>query len=78
LQQLRGALLSYAHIDVVQFEGLSESRRGVFATGMAIVLALFDVLNIERMQLSKGALREGLINELVTASVPTHAHQPSA
>lgn len=66
LQHLRTALLNYQQIDAVQFEGLSESRRGVFATGLAIVLALFEVLDIECMQLSKGALREGLINELLS------------
>lgn len=70
LQQLRAALLGYRQIDAVQFEGLSESRRGVFATGLAIVLALFEVLGIERMQLSKGALREGLIAELVAVAAP--------
>lgn len=68
LQHLRTALLSYQQIDAVQFEGLSESRRGVFATGLAIVLALFEVLGIECMQLSKGALREGLITELLAAA----------
>lgn len=75
LQQLRTALLGYDRIDAVQFEGLSESRRGVFATGLAIVMALFEVLDIDCMQLSKGALREGLINELVAESPPVRASQ---
>jgi len=69
LLQLRQALLAYDRIEAVRFEGLSESRRGVFATGLTIVLALFDVFGIERMQLSKGALREGLIAELLACSV---------
>lgn len=76
LQHLRAALLSYQQIDAVQFEGLSESRRGVFATGLAIVLALFEVLGIECMQLSKGALREGLITELLAASRVARGHVP--
>jgi exopolyphosphatase/guanosine-5'-triphosphate,3'-diphosphate pyrophosphatase len=67
LMHLQQALLAYDTIDSVSFEGLSESRRGVFATGLTIVLALFDVFDIEQMQLSKGALREGLINELAAA-----------
>ena len=69
LLQLQHALLAYDSIDAVQFEGLSESRRGVFATGLTIVLALFEVFGIDHMQLSKGALREGLINELAATSI---------
>ncbi|MET0379278.1 MAG: hypothetical protein ABW049_09840 [Spongiibacteraceae bacterium] len=73
LQHLRAAVLNYPLIDAVQFEGLSESRRGVFATGLAIVLALFEALGIDHMQLSKGALREGLIAELMAESQPQTA-----
>jgi exopolyphosphatase/guanosine-5'-triphosphate,3'-diphosphate pyrophosphatase len=67
LARLQQALVAYDRIDAVQFEGLSESRRGVFATGLTIVLALFDVFGIDTMQLSRGALREGLITELLEA-----------
>lgn len=69
LMHLQQALLAYDAIDAVHFEGLSESRRGVFATGLTIVLALFDVFDIDSMQLSKGALREGLINELAATPI---------
>ena len=71
LMHLQQALLAYDTIEAVNFEGLSESRRGVFATGLTIVLALFEVFDIDRMHLSKGALREGLINEL--SAVPIAA-----
>lgn len=75
LDRLRHALLGFARIDAVQFEGLSESRRGVFASGLAIVAALFEVFDIDGMQLSGGALREGLIAELIT--VPAAARHSS-
>jgi len=42
--------------------GLAESRQPVFASGLAILIALFESLNIQSMQLSNGALREGLIS----------------
>lgn len=67
LAQLEQALLAYEHIDTVHFEGLSESRRGVFATGLTIALAVFDVFGIQQMLPSNGALREGLIAELLTS-----------
>lgn len=47
-----------AHLDI---EGLSDSRRQVFHSGLAILIALFEELNIEQMQIAGGALREGLL-----------------
>ncbi|MCR8922208.1 Ppx/GppA family phosphatase [Dasania sp. GY-MA-18] len=54
-------LLTFEHLDAVSFQGLKEDRRQVFASGLAITMALFDALNIERMSLSDGALREGVL-----------------
>jgi exopolyphosphatase/guanosine-5'-triphosphate,3'-diphosphate pyrophosphatase len=65
LAPLRAALLRFGHVDAVRFAGLSESRRGVFASGLAIVEALFDTLGIERMALSQAALREGVVMDLL-------------
>jgi len=67
LAPLREAVLAFDRIDAVCFQGLSESRRSLFATGLAIVQALFDTLNIEQMELSEAALREGLVETLLEA-----------
>ena len=48
----------------MRFEGLSENRCRLLATGLAIALALFDTLAIERMVPSSAALREGVVEEL--------------
>lgn len=60
LEVLRSALLAFDSIDAIQFRGLSEDRRSIFASGVAIVSALFDALAIDHMQLSSAGLREGL------------------
>jgi exopolyphosphatase/guanosine-5'-triphosphate,3'-diphosphate pyrophosphatase len=65
LLQLQDALLQFQLLDNVRFYGLSERRRSVFATGVAIVRALFDTLAIETMTLSQAALREGLVVDLL-------------
>lgn len=49
------------HIDSLSIEGLSESRRAIFPSGLCILIALFEQLKIQEMQISGGALREGLI-----------------
>ena len=63
---LEQALLKFDTIAAVNFQGLSESRRSVFATGLAITLGLFDSLPIEHMSLSSAALREGVAHQLLS------------
>lgn len=45
--------------------GVRADRQEVFAGGLSIVLALFENLGIEVMEVSDGALREGLLLDLV-------------
>lgn len=65
LKKLRRALVSAGHIDAVELEGLSDERRPVFAGGVAVMSAVFKALDIDHMQVSDLALREGLLYELV-------------
>ncbi len=61
LRSLVENLSLFSSIGEVRYQGLAEDRRSIFASGVAIVLALFDVLNIDTMQLSPRGLREGII-----------------
>ncbi len=45
-------------------EGLSSRRRPVFIGGLAIIKALFDSLDLQTIQASSGALREGIVYDL--------------
>ena len=65
LKKLRRALVGAGHIDNVRLDGLSDDRRPVFAGGVAVLSAVFKALDIEQMQVSDLALREGLLYELV-------------
>lgn len=65
LLKLKKALLGFEKLEEVKFNGLKENRRTVFASGIAIVLALFDSLEIEFMSISSGALREGVLYDLI-------------
>jgi exopolyphosphatase / guanosine-5'-triphosphate,3'-diphosphate pyrophosphatase len=46
-------------VSKLELAGLSEDRKPVFPGGVAILLAIFEALGIETMQVSDGALREG-------------------
>jgi exopolyphosphatase/guanosine-5'-triphosphate,3'-diphosphate pyrophosphatase len=65
LKKIRRALIAVDHIDKLHLDGLSDDRRPVFAGGVAVLSAVFKALDIEHMQVSELALREGLLYELV-------------
>ncbi|HEY9198357.1 MAG TPA: exopolyphosphatase [Gammaproteobacteria bacterium] len=65
LRKLRKALLDAGQIDKVKYKGLPDDRRIVLAGGVAILHAAFEALGIERMLIAQGALREGLLYDLL-------------
>lgn len=65
LRQLRNALVQAKDTKKLQLPGLSADRAAVLPGGLAIMTAAFDVLNIERMTPASGALREGVLYELL-------------
>lgn len=65
LDKLRSLILSYSHVDELDIEGLKLERKSVLPSGVAILLAVFDALGIERMEYSDGALREGVLYDVL-------------
>ena len=49
----------------MSFDGLKEDRRTVLPAGLAILYAVFDVLAIDKLSYSDGALREGVMYDLL-------------
>ena len=65
LRALRDALIASGSIDNIQLKGLPDGRMPVIAGGTAIMVAVFEALRFDRMVVSNGALREGLLSEIV-------------
>ena len=65
LQEIKQALIECKSIDHVILEGLRADRTPVLASGLCILIALFDCLEIKELRLSTGALREGLLHKLL-------------
>ena len=65
LQELKSALILCKSIDNISFDGLRADRTPVLASGLSILIALFNCLNIKELRLSTGALREGLLFEML-------------
>ena len=68
LRRLVRDLQGFRRLDSVTFVGLPEDRQSIFASGLAIVLALFDALNIEQMTVSERGLREGILERCYLAA----------
>ncbi len=65
LKQLVQAIKKTDHIDKIQFDGLSEKRAPVFVGGVVVLYSIFKALKLEHMEVSEGALREGLLHDLL-------------
>lgn len=65
LKELKKALLDAEHLDKLELNGLSDSRKPVLPGGVAILRAIFSALKIDSMRVADGALREGLLFDLV-------------
>lgn len=66
LQEIKQALIAYKTIDNIAFEGLRADRAPVLASGLSILISLFDCFQIKELTLSTGALREGLLFEMLS------------
>jgi exopolyphosphatase/guanosine-5'-triphosphate,3'-diphosphate pyrophosphatase len=65
LEKLKDKLLKYKHVTEMEFDGLKEDRRAVLPAGIAILYAVFDVLGLDKLVYSDGALREGVMYDLL-------------
>ena len=65
LKTLTKKALQFSHWRHLSFEGLLAERKNIFVPGLAILNALFDNLNIELMYISQGALREGVLYDML-------------
>lgn len=65
LKRLRKKILQFSHIDEVNLAGVKPERRQVFIGGLAIICAIFDTFNVDELNYSDGALREGTLWDLI-------------
>jgi exopolyphosphatase/guanosine-5'-triphosphate,3'-diphosphate pyrophosphatase len=53
------------HIEAIPFTTVTEDRRNVFSGGVAILSAVFSQLKLRQMRWSEGAMREGLLYDMI-------------
>jgi len=74
LQEIKQSLIDCKNIEAITddnlaFKGLRTDRIPVLASGLSILIALFNCLEIKELGLSSGALREGLLFNMLPNSI---------
>jgi exopolyphosphatase / guanosine-5'-triphosphate,3'-diphosphate pyrophosphatase len=65
LEWLREKLIDAGELKKVSIDGLREDRVPVIAGGAAIMSAIFDELDLDQMTVAEGALRDGVLWDLL-------------
>jgi exopolyphosphatase/guanosine-5'-triphosphate,3'-diphosphate pyrophosphatase len=65
LQRLKNLLLKQEEADPDRIAGLRPNRAPVLPGGLAIMVAVFDALGLESVRVSEGALRHGVLYDLL-------------
>ena len=70
LDWLQERLLRAQSADRIRLDGLKDERRAVIGGGISVLRAVFDLLQIEQMQVAQGALRQGALYDLLDREQP--------
>ena len=65
LDWLKEKLVKAESADSLRLEGVKEDRKPVIGGGLAVLCALFDLMQITSMQSAQGALRHGVLYDLL-------------
>jgi len=77
MERLREYLYGAPHFDQLDLRGLAEDRRPIFVGGAVVLWAVFDLLDVDRMDVSDQALREGVLYDLIGRIEHTDVRQKS-
>ena len=65
LDWLMDRLVRAQSVDRLKMDGMKEDRRAVIGGGVSVLRAVFDLLGIDQMQAAQGALRHGVLYDLI-------------
>ena len=68
LPQVRDRLLMASNISDIELPGLSSDRRPIIAGGVLVLEAAFEALGLQRLMVSKAAMREGILYDMLGRS----------
>jgi exopolyphosphatase/guanosine-5'-triphosphate,3'-diphosphate pyrophosphatase len=75
LERLVDAVVCAGHTRALRFAAVTEDRRPVFPGGLAILAEVFAVLGLTEMRIADGALREGLLYDMIGRNTDEDARE---
>lgn len=70
LQWIQQKLLKARNAKSISLNGMREDRRAVIGGGVSVLLAIFDLLKMKHMHVATGALRQGVLYDLIDREQP--------
>ena len=77
LHTLKEQLISFKHVDRIQLPELKDSRKSVICGGLAVLIAIFERLEIARLDYCPYALREGVLFEQLDQKLNNNVRERS-
>lgn len=77
MHKLRERVIKAKSLEELVIPGLKEDRRSIFPSGLAILIAICEQLGIERFASSEGALREGILYDMLGRLAPEDVRERS-
>ena len=65
LEKIRAHAVEVGHLDAITLQGLKNDRLPMMPGGLAVMIAVFEELGITQMEVTDGALRQGLLYDLL-------------
>jgi len=78
VHELIEQMIDAGRLERLQFKGLSDRRRGVITGGVAILVEAMDALNARELVVSDGALKEGILYDMVGRLTDEDARERTA
>ena len=75
LHQLKHQLIDFGHVSAITFSSLKDKRRPVLCSGLAILIAVFEMLDIKQMEYCDYSLRDGVLIEMMELADVTDVRQ---
>lgn len=72
LDWLQDKLLAAQSTDRLRLAGMRDDRKPIIGGGLSVLRALFDLLDIERLEQASGGLRHGLLQEMLGSGQQQH------
>lgn len=75
LNQLKAELIAAGDVENIHIKGLKENRKAIICPGLAILIALVEVLAIKEVSFCEYALREGVLLEQLQTKQAINIHE---